>query len=411
MQEIGIEGYATDSRGLGGKTRTSAEDFVVDEVIDENILKSIKKEYSRQKFAIFTLRKMNVDSIHAAKIATRLFGAKVRILGLKDSRASTTQYLAVRGVKNMQPSLSRGSITLTLLGYTDENFSPRALLGNTFRIWVRDINSNAEQAKKTLESLRVSFEARKIPNFFGHQRFGATRPVTHLVGRELVNASFEKAARILVAEESPNDGDEVAEARKSFKDGKLKEALQSFPEGYDIEKALVASLIEKPNDYVAALRKLSLRVRRLFLAAYSSYIFNKVLSKGIGAGESSEAKEGDVVANLLQDYRLSTPSVYDCNKQSMIPMVPAVGYGYYPRKGRFDDVLREVMEEEQVAPKMFYVKDMQETSLRTGLRAWPLLGSNLTYQMANSDIFMDFFLVKGSYATVLLREVMKSDVS
>jgi len=411
LQEIGIEGYATDSRGLGGKTRTSAEDFVVDEVIDENILKSIKKEYSRQKFAIFTLRKMNIDSIHAAKIATRLFGAKVRILGLKDSRASTTQYLAVRGVKNMQPSLSRGSITLTLLGYTDENFSPRALLGNTFRIWVRDINSNAEQAKKTLELLRVSFEARKIPNFFGHQRFGATRPVTHLVGRELVNASFEKAARILVAEESANDSDEVAEARKSFKDGKLKEALQSFPEGYDIEKALVASLIEKPNDYVAALRKLSLRVRRLFLAAYSSYIFNKVLSKAIGAGESSEAKEGDVVANLLQDYRLSTPSVYDCNKQSMIPMVPAVGYGYYPRKGRFDDVLREVMEEEQVASKMFYVKDMQETSLRTGLRAWPLLGSNLTYQMANSDIFMDFFLVKGSYATVLLREVMKSDVS
>jgi len=60
---------------------------------------------------------------------------------------------------------------------------------------------------------------------------------------------------------------------------------------------------------------------------------------------------------------------------------------------------------------MFYVKEMQETSLRTGLRAGPLLGSNLIYQIDNSDIFMEFFLVKGSYATVLLREVMKSEVS
>ncbi|HEY4673418.1 MAG TPA: tRNA pseudouridine(13) synthase TruD [Nitrososphaerales archaeon] len=407
---MGIEGYATDSAGLGGKIRASAKDFEVHEIIDGNILNSIEKEYSQQRFAIFTLEKTNIDSIHAAKIASRLFGAKVRILGLKDSRAYTTQYLAVRAVKDMQPSLKKSDITLNLLGYTNENFSPRALLGNRFKIWVRSIN-NAEQAKKSLELLEASFEARKIPNFYGHQRFGATRPITHLVGKALVNSSFEEAVRILVAEESLNDSDEVAEARKAFTNGKLKEALQSFPEGYDIEKTLVASLIEKPNDYVVALRKLSLRVRRLFLAAYSSYIFNKVLSKTIGAGETFLAKGGDVVANLLPDYRLSTPSIYEGNKQNMIPMVPTVGFGYYPRDGRFDDILQEVMEEEQVASKMFYVKEMQETSLRTGLRAGPLLGSNLIYQIDNSDIFMEFFLVKGSYATVLLREVMKSEAS
>ena len=411
MQEIGIEGYATDSAGLGGKIRTSAKDFEVREVIDGNILNSIKKEYSQQRFAIFTLEKTNIDSIHAAKIASRLFGANVRILGLKDSRACTLQYLAVRAVRNMQLSLSRGNITLNLLGYTDENFSPRALLGNRFRIWVRGTNSDAGQAKKSLESLKASFEARKISNFYGLQRFGATRPITHLVGRALVNGSFEDAVRILVAEESPNDSDEVAEAREAFTHRKLKEALQSFPESYDIEKALIKSLIEKPSNYVAALRKLYLRVRRLFLAAYSSYIFNKVLSRTIYAGESFVPKEGDVVANLLPDYRLSAPSMYAMNKQSMIPMVPTVGYGYYPKNGRFNNIMQEVMKDEQVISKMFYVKEMQETSFRTGLRPAPLLGSNLTSQLANSDIFMEFFLVKGSYATVLLREVMKSDLS
>jgi tRNA pseudouridine13 synthase len=408
LQEIGIEGYATSFAGIGGSIRVSAKDFEVHEVIDDNILNSIKNEYSQQRFAIFTLEKENIDSIHAARIASKLFHAKVRILGLKDSRAHTTQYLAVRAARNLQPSLTRGDITLSMLGYTDENFSLRALLGNTFKIWIRSVNSDAEQAKKHLELLKDCFEARKIPNFYGYQRFGASRPITHLVGRALVNASFGEAVRILVAEESSNDSDQVSEARRSFTDGRLKEAMQSFPEGYDIEKVLVESLIEKSNDYITALRKTSLRVRRLFLAAYSSYIFNKVLSKAIGNKESLDAEKGDIAANLLPDYRVSVPSVYNGNV-NMIPMVPTLGYGYYPKNGRFDNILQGVMKEEQVTPKMFYVKEMQETSLQTGLRAAPLLGGNLTHQILSSDVFMAFFLVKGSYATVLLREVMRSE--
>ncbi|MBM3898128.1 MAG: tRNA pseudouridine(13) synthase TruD [Thaumarchaeota archaeon] len=407
MQEIGIECYATDSAGIGGKIRVSANDFDVQEIIDDNILNSIKKVYSQQRLAIFTLEKENIDSVHAARIVSKIFNAKVRILGLKDSRAHTTQYLAVRAARNMQPQLTKGGIKLGLLGYTDENFSPRALLGNIFKIWIRSV-ANAGQSKRYLELLKESFEARKIPNFYGDQRFGATRPITHLVGRALANASFSDAVRILVAGESPNDSAQVSEARKSFTDGRLEEALQSFPEGYDIERALIQSLIEKPDDYVAALRKISLRIRRLFLAAYSSYVFNKVLSKAIDNKESLGAKEGDISAGLFPDYRISIPSVHNGNKPNMIPMVPTLGYGYYPRNGRFDKILQDVMKVEQVAPKMFYVKEMQETSLRTGLRAAPLLGKDLTYQISDSDAFMKFFLVKGGYATILLREAMKS---
>lgn len=410
--EIGIEGYATKFEGIRGRVRASSKDFVVEEVIDRKLLGSIEQEFAGQKFAVFELSKEGIDSIHAAKIASKPLRAKVRILGLKDSRAYTRQYSAVRSRKPFAKSFSMNNIMLKLLGYTSENFSLRALLGNNFKIWIRGISTSKEQARKALEMLKTSFEERRLANFYGHQRFGGTRPITHLVGRAIVKGDFRNAVRILVSRESPNDNEDVAEARKTFLSGKLKESLQGFDDGYDLERALIQSLIERPEHYVAAIRELPLRIRRLFLAAYSSYIFNKVLSRAISNGESFTAQKGDVASSISSDYRLLPPSIFSdsiCNS-NMITLVPTAGFGYYPRNGRFDTIMLRVMREEDILSKMFYVKEAQEMSLKTGLRSAVLLGNDLTFRIED-NVLLEFFLVKGSYATTLLREIMKSDAS
>ena len=41
-----------------------------------------------------------------------------------------------------------------------------------------------------------------IPNFFGHQRFGTTRPITHLVGKAILKGDFEEAAMLFLAKPS-----------------------------------------------------------------------------------------------------------------------------------------------------------------------------------------------------------------
>lgn len=41
-------------------------------------------------------------------------------------------------------------------------------------------------------------EIRNIPNYYGLQRFGSERLVTHLVGREIVRRNFKKAVEIFL---------------------------------------------------------------------------------------------------------------------------------------------------------------------------------------------------------------------
>ncbi|GBC73314.1 tRNA pseudouridine synthase D [archaeon HR04] len=67
------------------------------------------------------------------------------------------------------------------------------------------------------------------------------------------------------------------------------------------------------------------------------------------------------------------------------------------------------MEEEGISSKDFYIKEMQEVSVEGGFRPSPLLLLYNTFEMVSSNggIRVRFALPKGSYATVLLREVIK----
>ncbi len=411
-RSIGIT-FGTQFEGIGGRIRSSPEDFVVEEVIDGRFLSSISPEYSQPSFAVFTLAKTGIDSIHAAKLAAQMLHSKVRIIGYKDSKASTKQYLAVRARKPLATSFTRDRFSLSLLGYTKENFSPRLLLGNRFKIWIRGIKVSEEETRRTLELASTLFKARKFPNFYGHQRFGSTRPITHVVGRHIVQGSFKDAVDTLITTPSKIDGEEIAEARRLFSEGRLKESLAEFKAKDDIERTIITSLLEKPDDYLLALRKVSLLVRKLFVAAYSSFIFNKVLSRAMENGETLNAKNGDVVAEFGSDYRVGRPLILEAvpkQDNRLVPMVPTAGYGYYQKNGRFDLLLQEVMKEEGAVPKMFHVRDAPEMSLETGLRPAPLLGNSLDYAISGSNALISFFLVKGSYATILLREITKTEM-
>jgi tRNA pseudouridine13 synthase len=412
-ESIGIT-FGTQFEGIGGRIRSSPEDFVVEEVIDGRFLSSIRPEYLEPSFAVFALAKNGIDSIHAAKLAAQTLHSKVRILGFKDSKASTKQYLAVRTRKPLATSFTKDRFSLSLLGYTKEDFSPRLLLGNRFKTWIRSIKVSEDETRRTLEIASTLFKGRAFPNFYGHQRFGSARPVTHVVGRYIVQGSFKDAVNAFITVPSTIDGKEVAEARRLFSDGKLKESLNGFQAKDDIERTIITSLFEKPGDYLLALRKVSLRVRKLFVAAYSSFIFNKVLSRAIEKGETLRAGDGDVVAEFGSDYRMGRPLILaTVPKQDnrLVPMVPTAGYGYYQKKSRFDLLLQEIMKEEGVVPKMFHVKDAPEMSLETSLRPAPLIGNIFDYAIDGSNMLIDFFLAKGSYATILLREITKTGIS
>ena len=89
--------------------------------------------------------------------------------------------------------------------------------------------------------------------------------------------------------------------------------------------------------------------------------------------------------------------------RQMVPAVRMAGYTFQPGKGRFEAITRDLLEQEGVAAKDFYIKEMQELSQQGGFRQAPLWCRGFVYR----GNMVSFKLPKGSYATTLLRELMK----
>ena len=93
-----------------------------------------------------------------------------------------------------------------------------------------------------------------IPNYFGLQRFGATRPVTHLVGECILRGDFEQAVVTYIGKEFPGEPEHVRAVRSAFFTTRdIQAALQDLPPQMSFERAMLHYLYQHPDDYSGAL--------------------------------------------------------------------------------------------------------------------------------------------------------------
>jgi tRNA pseudouridine13 synthase len=399
----GIECYCTDYRGIHGSIKRSNEEFRVSELIDTSFLANISSiQDEHHKYPLYILDKRNIDSNHAIFEIRRKLGIKLKVLGLKDAKATTKQYASSEQTKSIIKDSTTAHTRLTLKGFTKAPIGKSSLSGNTFTITIND----------PILSDITSFlpEIQTIANFYGLQRFGSERMVTHLVGKEIVKRNFQKAVELLLSFTTEYDSSLSIEIRNKSRDPKnYSQIIRELPKGMDIEYQ-VMSVLEKGKGPIAALRSIPINIRRLFVQAYQAYIFNRSLSIAVLNGENVlKSKEGDLcfeIENLsifgrIRKYNSST----DLNSQT-VPAIRLIGYTFQPGKGRFDAITKEIMSIEGVTPREFYIKEMQELSAQGGFRQAPLWSKDFTFR---GSLTVCFKLPKGSYATTLLRELMKPD--
>ena len=213
---LGIEDYATKTAGIGGVIREEVEDFVVEEVLVDGSKASVNGEVQKRvlgsntqktRFLLCTLVKRNWDTFIATKNIAMSLGidqARVQFAGIKDAKAVTAQHITIENVSMEEVAkIEVKDIQVRPIGYVREMLSLFYLLGNNFTITIKSIKEPEvtikENVAKTAHEIN---EIGGVPNFFGHQRFGTTRPITHLVGKALVNGDFEGAAMLFLAKPS-----------------------------------------------------------------------------------------------------------------------------------------------------------------------------------------------------------------
>ncbi len=382
--QIGITVYSTSSDGIGGTIRNSPEDFKVYEVISEKIKSSIKPEGD---YAVYKLQKRRIDTNHALSDIFRKKGLRVKSLGLKDASAVTEQYVCAKNKGRQIEDFSSEKYSLSHLGFVKKPLLKKDMVGNHFKIAIQN-------SKDGLSSFA---EHDKILNFYGYQRFGSKRPVTHLIGKAIVQKNFQKAVELILSFTSTYDSKENTEIREKLADkANYSRYLRQVPYQMDIERIVLKEMIEH-DDYFKAVRSIPISLRRFYVQACQSYLFNCSLSDAFAGGESLfEAESGDVCF----DFHGKIGRFVMGLDQNLA--LPFVGYSYY-KKTRFDHYISKILRREEISPKDFFIREMQEVSSEGGFRQASAQCTD--YSSQNNSV--QFTLSRGSFATILLREIMK----
>ena len=382
--KIGISVYSTKFNGIGGRIRSKTEDFQVSEKIAKNI--DISKN-ENEGYAVYKLKKKKIDTNHALSDIYRKKGIRLKALGLKDASAITEQFVCSGKKNTVIENFSTEKYSLEKIGFVKKPLSKKDMLSNHFKIKIFDCENN----------LSSFTEHEKILNFYGYQRFGSKRPVTHLIGKAILQKDFQKAVDLILSFCSSYDSKENIEIRTKLKDKEnYSKYLDQVPLQMDIERLVLQEMIQK-NNPLSAIRSIPLSLRRFYVQAYQSFIFNQSLSRAFLSGENLfNCNQNDI---CFDSKGVIGKFIPNSNQRLALPFV---GYSYY-KKTRFDKHISEILKQEEILPKFFFVKEMQEVSNEGGFRQASIFCSDFSV----SETTVEFLLSRGSFATILLREIMK----
>jgi tRNA pseudouridine13 synthase len=422
---VGLERYATTTPGIGGRLKTFPEDFVVEEVP-----LAFPPPAAGGKYTVAAMRVRNWETNRLmGELAARLSISRDAIFfaGTKDKRAVTTQYVSLRASEDAVRALDLRDVEVLETRRVDRAPKIGELVGNRFVIRVRDMDSPLAEAKERADSVFAAFQAEGgFPNYFGVQRFGTMRPVTHLVGQAILRGDLEEAVRLYAGNPMDSDPPEAREARRRYDETRdAAAALPEFPRYLQFERQMLDRLARRPGDFEGAILALPPNLRTMFVYAEQSRLFNQMISRRLDMGHGlNEPLLGDLVVGVDAEGRPERDARHEVTTRNLAKvrrlcaagraLVTGAIFGSEAdlAKGVMGDVERAVVAEAGYTPDTFRVPALPEVaSFGTRRELQAPLGPVRVDAAADAHgeyLELSFFLLKGTYATSLLRELLKS---
>ena len=417
---VGSESFLSKTSGIEGKLRKNPEDFEVEEIV------SIPgrshwiwmQKNSNGKHSIVEIRAKNWDTHVLVKELSRKLNISQKSIGFagtKDKRAITTQHFSLRVAKEKIPTLDLENTDITFKHKSIKPIRLGNLVGNKFKIQIANTVNGRENIDNILSELRGFF-----PNYFGVQRFGTVRPITHIVGEKIVRGDYEGAVFDYLTIDSPNFA--AVEGREYLlKTRDFTKSIDKFPAHMLFERQLLGHLSRNKGDFIGAILQLPESLSKMLVHGYQSLIFNKVLDLRMNEGIDAFLPQiGDLVMPADgyggPDQRV-TIEVTERNQAKLSKrcregkawiagLLPGANSNF--SSGIQGELERQVMEKLNVKFKDFIIDDMPELSSYGMYRPLFQKYNDIELEFDSGDPIFSFWLHKGTYATSFLREIMKS---
>ncbi len=298
---------------MGYKIKQIPEDFIVNEIFNF--------EQKNGIYSIFLLRKKYYTTTRAVRIISRFVSTPLKNIGyagLKDKNAVTTQHISI---KNCKKEVKIDNLRTEFLGTKNSPISLGDHKGNHFEITVRNI--------KEKPKIKIDFV-----NFFGEQRFSINNVE---IGKAILKKEWTKACELINQEE-------------------VKKYLQ-----------------ENPNNPIDAIKLLPVKINKLFIAAYQSYLWNTILQT--------------------------------LNPKPQTLMVPGFGVEIHEK-------ILERMKQDGITERDFIIREIPQLTLEGVERKTIVKAQNLDVSKLMDDelnkgkkkIVLKFDLENGCYATEFIRQ-------
>ncbi|PIN87914.1 hypothetical protein COV12_01330 [Candidatus Woesearchaeota archaeon CG10_big_fil_rev_8_21_14_0_10_32_24] len=292
--------------------------------------KSNVKIKDQGRFFYFKLIKKNRNTLDVVKEIAKQLSIKekeVGFAGSKDRNAITEQLISIPRKK---VDVNIDGVSLEFVGQGDKPISLGDLDGNYFEIVISNYTGKIDN---------INF----VENYFDEQRFSQSNAK---VGKHLVKKEFKEACSIL---------------------------------GLDVVG----------NNFIGALTKIPLRMLRMYVNAYQSYLWNETVAEVL--------RKRDVVKEI--DYSLGT-FVFVRKREDF--QVPLIGFGSDEFKSdEIKEVIKNMMDKEEIRYKDFIIKQIPQLTLEGEPR--DVFIEVKDFKVSGNKVL--FFLQKGSYATMVIRKV------
>ncbi|AUB55150.1 tRNA pseudouridine(13) synthase TruD [Methanobacterium subterraneum] len=415
---LNAETYLTPQKGIGGQIRTKNEDFYVEEIPESNPSGEGPNTWLWIEKNSRTTLDVLLDIARELKINRKQMG----FAGMKDKKAVTRQWICV---SNKTPEELQGlgeklhNVKIIDIIPNQKKLRMGQLVGNKFRLMVRDVEDPGTAAQEAQEILN-QLKERGVPNYYGYQRFGKDRPNTHLVGKALIMGGVKEAVDRYIGHPYDTEPKHIQEARRFYDEGELEESLESMPSGMRYEKMMLRALIKEmkkrgeltEKSYILALRSIPKPLSRMLVHAYQSYLFNRAVSERTKLGIDQYVK-GDILIDneehLIHEFSEEEIDNEIKNFQAH-PSSPLYGSKVPLAGGKLGEMEQKILDEEKLKLEDFTVPQMPKLGSHGIRRAMRFKIWDVSAESTDEGVLVSFSIPKGCYATAVLREVMKVDV-